>query len=51
VFEGGRKGGDAEEMVRRGLRPDVYGFSTVIDGLCRARRVEEAMGLLDEMQA
>jgi len=39
------------EMVRRGLRPDVYGYSTVIDGLCRARRVDEAMGLLDEMQA
>lgn len=38
------------EMVRRGMRADAYGYSTVIDGLCRAGRVEEAMGLLDEMQ-
>lgn len=39
------------EMVRRGLRADAYGYSTVIDGLCRTGRTEEAMGLLDEMQA
>lgn len=39
------------EMVRRGMRADGYGYSTVIDGLCKGGRVEEAMGLLDEMQA
>lgn len=39
------------EMGMRGLKPDVYSYSTVIDGLCRGKRVEEAMSLLDEMQA
>ncbi|RZC50743.1 hypothetical protein C5167_019170 [Papaver somniferum] len=31
--------------------PDLYTYSTLIDGLCKENRIEEAITLLDEMQS
>ncbi|ONK63930.1 uncharacterized protein A4U43_C07F20380 [Asparagus officinalis] len=36
-------------MVKSGCKPDVVMYSTLINGLCRAGRVEEAREVVDEM--
>ncbi|PRQ20552.1 putative pentatricopeptide [Rosa chinensis] len=36
-------------MVEKGLTPDRYTYSVVIDGLCRQKRSEEAKLVLNEM--
>ncbi|WOL00540.1 pentatricopeptide repeat-containing protein [Canna indica] len=36
-------------MVQSGCQPDAITYSTLIAGLCRAGRVEEALGFLDQM--
>ncbi|KAJ4831200.1 hypothetical protein Tsubulata_007576 [Turnera subulata] len=38
------------EMPVRNCDPDLYTYSTLMDGLCREDRIEEAVSLLDEMQ-
>lgn len=37
-------------MVRAGCEPDTVTYSTLISGLCRAGRIEEAWGVLDKME-
>lgn len=37
-------------MVKSGCRPDPITYSTVISGLCRVGRIEEARGVLDKME-
>ncbi|CAI9783686.1 unnamed protein product [Fraxinus pennsylvanica] len=39
------------EMPRRGYSPDSYTYGTLINGLCRAGRIWEAIELLVEMEA
>jgi len=36
-------------MVKSGCRPDTITYSTLIAGLCRVGRIEEAWGVLDKM--
>lgn len=37
-------------MVKAGCTPDAVTYSTLISGLCRAGRIEEAWGVLDKME-
>ncbi|KAG4938866.1 hypothetical protein JHK82_044604 [Glycine max] len=36
-------------LLENGLKPDIFTFSSIIDGLCRIKRTEEAFECFTEM--
>lgn len=36
-------------LLERGLKPNIFTFSLIIDGLCRAQQVDDALGCFSEM--